>query len=299
MKSDQISQTAAFIAIKFYGLTRMQPYRSWFDDEIIAFYDHLVDFLPAPLHWYHTALQKKWLREFFIFSEEMLLPGDLMHIICRKYFISQQIDKLIEKGYDQMLVLGAGFDHQATVHASNGISSFEVDTPKMISLKKKFVDSAEWNSPSLYLHAIPEPAEAAPLPLMDLPELQPDRKTIIVAEGFFDYLDQTHTSLILEGLANYFTKETTLISTIFALDELSSIRKAVFLGGVTIVGEKIKLGCSRKEFETLVKASGFSNQLLNINGAKMRSHLLKPNEISLPILEGFHLTLNQKNRDCN
>ncbi|MDZ7694339.1 MAG: hypothetical protein U5K69_24990 [Balneolaceae bacterium] len=98
MKANQLSQTAAFIAIKFYRLTRMPPFRSCFDGQVIDFYDEMVEFLPAPLNWYHAALQKSWIRTFFLHSEELLLPGDLMHIICRKYFIGRSVNDLLAEG---------------------------------------------------------------------------------------------------------------------------------------------------------------------------------------------------------
>ena len=75
MKPNQLSNTAAFIAIKFYGLTRDETFRGLFDKDVIRYYEQLVQSCPAPLSWYHTGLKQPALRHFFTFWEELLLPG--------------------------------------------------------------------------------------------------------------------------------------------------------------------------------------------------------------------------------
>ncbi|MDX1585285.1 MAG: hypothetical protein R3222_01020, partial [Balneolaceae bacterium] len=121
MRSSRISKTAAFVAIKIYGLTLMEPYRKLYDDEIIEFYSRLVNQLPLPLRRYHSLLTKKWFRSASIFLEESLLPGDLMHILMRKHYLSSVIDCCIHKNYSQIVVLGAGFDHIGAIYSKNGV----------------------------------------------------------------------------------------------------------------------------------------------------------------------------------
>ncbi|MDR8391153.1 class I SAM-dependent methyltransferase [Aliifodinibius sp. S!AR15-10] len=288
MQPNQISQTAAFIAIKFYGLTQTDPYRSWFDEKIIRFYDRLVQFLPKPLHLYHSVLKKKWIRRFFLFSEELLLPGDLMHIIMRKYFIGQQVDQLLDSGYEQLLVLGAGFDHLAMLHSQKGTCSFEIDAPGMASLKEQFIKQHGMQNANLHLlsHHVSEGNNKINLEL--IPPLDPNRKTVIVAEGFFDYLYPEQSKKILEDLVTFFNNKATLISTIFALDELSVVRRSVFKAGVTMVGEKIRLGWSKEEYESTLDSVGFGNTRM-LNASTMRQKLLVPADISMPVLDGFYL----------
>lgn len=84
MKANQLSKTAAFVAIKFYGLTRIEKFRSLFDDSVVNFYDRIVQTLPGPLSYYHSWLKYSGIRKLFIGAEELLLPGDLLHIIARK-----------------------------------------------------------------------------------------------------------------------------------------------------------------------------------------------------------------------
>lgn len=293
MQPNQISQTAAFIAIKFYGLTRIEPYRSWFDEDIIQFYDKLVRFLPPPLNWYHRMLQKGWIRKFFIFSEELMLPGDLMHIIMRKYFIGQKVEQLLLGGYDQLLVLGAGFDHLAVLQAQNEIPSFEIDAPRMSSIKKAFIKQQELQHPDLHIVDYHFSAKSSGIDLQQIKNLDPGKDTVVVAEGFFDYLSQKQSKKILEDLVTFFKNKATLISTIFALDELSVVRRGVFKAGVSIVGEKIRLNASKTGFESLLTSANFNNiQMLDSDA--MRENLLVPADIGLPVLDGFYLSFSEK-----
>lgn len=288
MKPDQLSQTAAFIAIKFYGLTLSEPYRSLFDEPTIRFYDRMVAGLPSPLNKYHSWLQKKWIRKFFIFSEELLLPGDLMHILMRKYCISKIMEELISKGYDQLIVLGAGFDHLATKYSARGMPSFEIDVPRMAHLKQNFANVYSYDNNKLNICSAYFSRDSFLNILTGIAGIDSQRKTIIVAEGFFDYLVPGETQAILEEMTAFFDNTVTLISTAFSLNELSRFRALVFKAGVRIVGEQLKLHYSLAEFSRVLAENGFTIHE-SISADFMKRKILNPRDIGLPVLPGFYL----------
>ncbi|MFH5831213.1 class I SAM-dependent methyltransferase [Halalkalibaculum sp. DA3122] len=290
MRPDQISRTAAFVAIKFYGLTRIPPYHDWFDQEIIQFYERLVQYLPPPLNWYHQALQKSWLRKFFIISEELLLPGDLMHILMRKYIIGQKVEQLLSRDYTQLLVMGAGFDHLAAFHSQGRIPCFEIDAPRMSSIKQNFVTQQGMQNTDLHIISHHFSSRGSGL---NLEQLDPNRDTVIVAEGFFDYLDQHQSQQILEDLETFFRNRVQLISTIFALDELSAARRAIFTAGVRMVGEKIRLHLSKNEFESMLAAASFTPTRA-IDSTNMLQKLPAPRHVDRSVLNGFYLSFSEK-----
>jgi len=292
MKAEQLSQTAAFIAIKFYGLTLSQPYRSLFDEETIRFYDRLVSELPAPLNRYHSMLQKPWLRKFFIFSEELLLPGDLMHILMRKWYIGKMVDRLLDKGYEQLLVLGAGFDHLAQKYSSRGIPSFETDAPYMVSLKKEFLGKHQYHNSKLIICAVHISRDSPENIIGQIEELDTQRKTIVVAEGFFDYITPGNTGYLLREIGSHF-QQVALISTVFALDELNLFRSWVFRTGVWMVGERLKLHLPQKNFSSMVEDHDFDVKD-HITAHDMEKRLLNNEKISYPVLPGFHLIRAEK-----
>lgn len=287
MKPNQLSQTAAFIAIKFYGLTKDEPYRRLFDEQTIAFYDKLVKGLPAPLNKYHKMLDKKWLRSFFQWSEELLLPGDLMHILMRKYYITKMIESL-KNEYSQMLVLGSGFDHLGAIYSAKGLCCLEVDAPYMARLKANFLNKHEYHNKDLYIesaHLITEPLAAL---LKKQPDFSPSKKTIVIAEGFFDYMPHKQVRQVLTDVIDFFEANVSLISTAFALEELPAFRRFVFKSGVRMVGETLLLDHSLKDFTELLKDQQF-NIKSTISGKLMKEKTLEPEKISLPILDGFYL----------
>jgi O-methyltransferase involved in polyketide biosynthesis len=288
MQPNQLSNTAAFIAVKFYGLTREEPYRSLFDEEAILFYERLVKNMPAPLRYYHCGLKSETLSKFFIFWEELLLPGDLMHIILRKYYLTNWVKELGEQGYRQMLVLGAGFDHLGALNASKDMRCVELDMPKMISLKKDFIIKHGYEHPNLLLKEAFFTRDTLLEILQAQSTLNPNRKTMVVAEGFFDYFNQTTSSEILTDAAAFFSDDVTLLSTLFSLQELSGFRSSVYKNSIKLAGEKLKLHLDKSGYIKLLKQHRFSIER-SLSFDEMKQEVLKPRGISLPVLPGFYL----------
>lgn len=288
MKPNQLSNTAAFIAVKFYGLTRDERYRSLFNDDAIHFYEQLVKELPTPLRFYHTGLRSTALRRFFMFWEELLLPGDLMHIILRKYYLSQWVDELRNQGYEQMLVPGAGFDHLATINAPKGMHCVELDTPKMITLKKNFIHRHKYDHSGLELIEAFFPRDSLLDILETKTELDPEKKTIIIAEGFFDYFDPHESSRILNDLNTFFSGEVALLSTLFSLQELSGFRSFVYENSIKLAGEQLKLHLDKEEYISFLAQHNFKTNR-HLSYSQMKEEVLTPKGISLPVLKGFHL----------
>ncbi|NGP89829.1 class I SAM-dependent methyltransferase [Fodinibius halophilus] len=290
MKADQLSQTAAFLAIKFYGLSRFDTFRSLFDDSVVSFYEHLVQTLPAPLRYYHFWLKFGWVRRLYIWSEELLLPGDLLHVIARKWYIQRMVKKCIADGYEQLIVLGAGFDHLAYHYCQQGMYCIECDVPYMAKRKRAFFQQFYPNSrhPLIIETYLPENQ------LIDVlgsqPNLDPNKKTIIVAEGFFDYLNTRTVKHTLQQLKQHFLNNPILISTHFALNELSPFQRRVFQSSVQLVGEELQLNKSMDEFEDLLSETNYK-VLEHFDSQQIKETLHTHTDTNPPMLNGFHIVL--------
>lgn len=287
MKADQLSQSAAYIAIKFYGLTQYSHFRSLFDEEIVQFYDSIVCNLPRPLSYYHYWLQYDWVRALYMKSEELLLPGDLMHILARKWYISRILDDLLKQGYEQILVLGGGFDHVAYHFKQRGIPSFEIDSPRMARLKESFLNECypDKSHPDII------PAQLSEDSLIDILEgkqaISSHKKTVIISEGFFDYLAPKEVSSLLATLQNYFTKPV-LLSTHFALDELSPLYRTVFRSSLNLVGEQLQFNASIHEFKTHLSNHHFDVDFC-YGSEEIRGQFISQIDTRLDILKGFYI----------
>jgi O-methyltransferase involved in polyketide biosynthesis len=299
MKPNQLSNTAAFIAVKFYGLTREDPCRSLFDDEIIRFYDRLVQQLPAPLRFYHRGLRYKPARRFFTFWEELLLPGDLMHIILRKRYLGQWVEQLRKQGYRQMLVLGGGFDHLAALGARTGMRCLEIDTPAMTDMKQSFIDTCGYAHKNLMLReaffgpdslhdVLAKDGRADSDTNADAHRLDRAKKTIVVAEGFFDYFSVNESAELLTDLNAIFSGGVQLLSTLNVQEELSGFRSFVYKKSVMLAGEKLKLGLNRDQFVSLLESHQFRSETI-IDRERMRREVLELHDIEYPVLGGFYL----------
>jgi O-methyltransferase involved in polyketide biosynthesis len=287
MNADQLSHSAAFIAIKFYGLSREPQFQFLFDEEVIRFYESIVQALPRPLCYYHYWLQFDWVRALYIKSEELLLPGDLPHILARKWYISRMLDKLLDQGYEQLLVLGGGFDHLAFQSTQRGIPSLEIDSPRMARLKKDFLRQRYPDYP----HPLILPVQLAKGSLISTLDRQqhisPQEKTVIISEGFFDYISSKDIHTTLSMIQNYFTSPA-LISTHFALNELPLAYRFVFRSSLQLVGEELKLNNSIDELKATFSQHQFAVEKC-YNSTKLTDKFLNDLDTDMSMLQGFYL----------
>lgn len=288
MKPDQLSQTAAFIAVKFYGLTQIDQFRSLFDDSVIHFYDKLVESLPAPIRYYHFWLKFAWVRKLYVWSEELLLPGDLLHIIARKWYIQQQVLQLVNKNYEQIIVLGAGFDHLAYYYSQQGLPCFEFDAPYMATLKKQFLNKhyPHKHHPKIITSHLSN--DNMGMQFANHTDIDPRKKTIIVAEGFFDYLAPDTVSTLLGELQNFFSENPALVSTHFALNELPAFYRWIFTTSVKMVGEQLELNSPISDFKKLLAKNEFQIDQI-FDSQKISNDLRHQTKTNLPILKGFYI----------
>lgn len=287
MKPDQLSKTASFIAVKFYGLTLEPTFRGLFEDSVITFYDRVVQSLPAPINYYHYWLTFDWVRRLYTWSEELLLPGDLLHIIARKYYIRQLVNGLKFDGYKQIVVLGAGFDDLAFTYLQKGFSCIEIDVPRMAKQKRQFFNHFYSNSKHPEVISSHLTAQHT-LPFHPNSTIDPNKKTIIVAEGFFDYLQIDLVGDILNQMHHFFEETPALVTTHFALDELPLHHRWSFKTGVKTVGEKLKLHQSIKEFKELLIQHKFPIRK-QYKHTSMANELRELTGTDLPMLRGFYL----------
>ncbi len=290
----KISYTAAYIVVKFFGLTKDPKIASKFDPFVLDFYKRMVGFLPSHLSWYQNSLDSSFLRKFFIWSEELLLPGDLMHIICRKYYMTKMVTVAIENEIEQVVSMGAGFDHLGAYTSSKGINTFELDLDWMIDKKQTFLEENGYSNDLLKTIPIDVLKQRLPELLKTQASFNPDKKTLFIGEGFFDYLPPKTTREILEDIKSL-NPDNQLLTTFFSLDELNWFHRFSFTSGVSLVGESLRLPLNRLEFIELLRELGYSVDK-EMGYKEMQRELVQSMGVKLPVLKGFYvMSLNISN----
>lgn len=283
----KISYTAAYIVVKFFGLTKDPKIASEFDPFLLDFYKKLVGFLPNHLSWYQNSLDSSLLRKLFIWSEELLLAGDLMHIICRKYYMTKLLDEAINSGVEQIVSMGAGFDHLCAYASVKGIPSFELDRELMILEKQKFIDQNGYQNNNLRFIKTDFEKQSLAGSLNNVETFDPRKKTLFIGEGFFDYLPLETTKEILSDIKSL-NSDNQLLTTFFSLDELNWFHRFSFTSGVSLVGESLKLPLNKQAFVELLDEHDFSVDK-EISYSEMENELVRAMGINLPVLKGFYI----------
>ena len=259
---DGISHTAAFIAIKFYGLLQMEDYAPKFGREVHCFYNRLLKELPGWLSTFHHLLQDDQLRSCLYRLNQCLLPGDLMHILCRKRLFQDVAEQLGERGYSRSIILGGGLDHLGLRLAQGGIKVLELDLEPMADLKRSFLQKYYPGLEGLKLESLKLPSPHLPGLLEN--HLQPgsDDKTAVFAAGFFDYLTPRDSEQVLRSLYGLTGKDTVVITTIFDLEKLKPLHRFSFEMGVRLAGERLRLYRSRRGVVRMLERTGFETESL-------------------------------------
>ena len=292
IKSGEVSKTAAFIAIKFRALMQVPEYQKLFDKKTIAFYDHQISHFPQRLRQIVKLTDLKKIRDVLISLEEWILPGDLLHILTRKWYLHNTLKAVIDKGCRQIIVLGAGFDHLAYCAAQTGMIALEIDKPATSLLKKKIVTHYSVNSSNLIINSCSGTAESIMNIIRQNEQLNPNKKVFIVTEGFWDYQSEHNNKILAQQLAGYFKAGIRIASTVFNLNKLTPFHRFIFEQSIRLVGEQLTFLTSKKAIANLFKNHGITT--IEFQQARDLKKRTIPSAKSLKVLKGFGMIQLQR-----
>lgn len=86
------------------------------------------------------------------------------------------------------------------------------------------------------------------------------KKTLFVAEGFFDYLNQNEAYNVLADIASTCPSHR-LITTLFSLDELNMLQRFSFITGLRLVGKSVQFHFNKEEFINLLEDVGYYTKM--------------------------------------
>jgi len=132
------------------------------------------------------------LRNVVLSLRERRMPGSLGSILCRTRYIDDVLKRSLEKGIEQLVILGAGFDSRAyRIAGLDHVRVFEIDLPGTRDLKQNRVEDV--------LGAVPKNVT-----LLGMDFDRQNLDDILRAAGF---QEGKRTLFIWEGVTQYITAE--------------------------------------------------------------------------------------------
>jgi methyltransferase (TIGR00027 family) len=207
MRDDRPSETALKVALTMVTLQEKPGWKDKLPPQLAELSERLI--LAANAFGYSPSLmrisKRRWMVGFYNVADR-IMPGMFEGLGERKIFMNNEVERAINDGFIQVLVLGAGFDTLCLRLAPRfpEVSFFEIDHPSTARAKKKGVE--EIGQPA-NLTLIP--ADLGKTKMVDIlgadPAWDKNKQTIIVMEGLLyylrpeDVLDVFSQALILTG----------------------------------------------------------------------------------------------------
>ena len=261
-----------------------------FEPWVERFYRNQVKLLPPSVRMLDPLLKKSFTRNVLRFGNELLLPGDLGHILARKYFASSVIQNFVKNNHGQLLHLGSGFDHSSLLCARLGMHTFEMDFLPVNSqqenhdwLKEYIHDPNYFHSTSLDL-TMENPVQK----LLQTPDFDPYKPTLILTHGLFEYLPEMTIHRLVNQISRQISGPLTWHTTLFDLFGMTPIRRKILTTAVNSVGEKVIYYDSISKQMSMFRKQGWALQE-KLDANKMSRILRKQTGVNTKILPGFYV----------
>lgn len=151
-----------------------------------------------------TSTKAPLLRRAYFLGDELLAGGFIVHFMVRKHYIQAEVQRAVNEGARQLVVIGAGFDTLALrlARSQPQLRCIEIDHPASHQLKMTILDEAKEPIPSNF-SAVAADLSVRPLAqvLTEVAAFVPTEPTVVVAEGLLMYLPDSAVSGLFRAVA--------------------------------------------------------------------------------------------------
>ena len=197
------------------------PYAEFFFDKRTREYFHDTDLVRAERAKY-----------------ERIMPGVNGAIVARVRFFDEYLIRRLHEGFQQVVILGAGYDTRAhRIGSLHGNARFfEVDHPITQARKLETVKGIFGDLPEYVVYVPVDFASDRPGPRLSARGYDPEAKTVFIAEGVIMYLLPATVDDLLEFIVNQSCPGSVLVADYFStsvvdgtspLPEARNLRKFV------------------------------------------------------------------------
>lgn len=205
-----------------------------------------------------------------------MVPGHYGFVIARTFYFDALFKNALEQGYDQIIIMGAGFDSRAYRFTSNvgKTTVFEIDEPHAQEIKRSVLDQGQIKVPD-HVHFVP-----VDFNVDDLGEklrsggYEDGKRNLFIWEGVTEYLTVEGVDATLDFLRHSSAPGSEVAFTYIFKEMLEGDfhyygSKQIFKM-VSKVGEPYSFGIPEGKIASFLKERGFS-LVENVSAKDMES----------------------------
>ena len=201
MKNTTPSATALFVANGMYFNSNRRRLRKDVSENYRSYYVQLIE------HVY--SIRSVFKRRFHLLkcslSQRFTIDGFYLHFLLRKKCIEREVHSAIKNGYEQILILGAGYDLLGVSLSDKypDVKFIEVDHPATSSVKQQLFKELNWAHPNrIELSFDLNESDV----LFSSEHINKNSKTLIICEAVLMYLPPKTVDQILETIWKNFKR---------------------------------------------------------------------------------------------
>ena len=213
--------------------------------------------------WMVSLIKAPWYQKFGRNLAERMAPGQMLHMVLRKRFFDDEVRDAIDRGSNQVLVVGGGYDTLCFRLAAKypAVTFLELDHPPTHREKLRSVEAMGVTQPNLHLEGVDLVEQTLVDVLNGAAVWDTTGKSVVVAEGVLMYLGLDEVESFLAAVRSSTGTGSRLLFTYLCEAELKRVFKG-WLGTflryyMHMVGEPFRWGVTEEGIEPLLAANSF------------------------------------------
>lgn len=213
--------------------------------------------------WMVSLIKAPWYQKFGRNLAERMAPGQMLHMVLRKRFFDDEVRDAIDRGANQVLVVGGGYDTLCFRLAAKypAVTFLEFDHPPTHREKLLAVEAMGVTQPNLHLEGVDLVEQTLVDVLNGAAVWDTTGKSVVVAEGVLMYLGLDEVESFLAAVRSSTGTGSRVLFTYLDEAELNRVFKGwlgTFLSYyMHMVGEPFRWGVTEEGIEPLLAENSF------------------------------------------
>lgn len=203
MQGPEAHQSAQSVGIHLLLLQDQHEWKDLIPSEVYSLTRQFLLSTETPL--IIPLLERPWFRKSFRRFLEWVFPYFPLYLGIRKRWIENQVQKALQQDFQQVVILGAGFDPLAYRYhqAHPKVHWLEIDHPHTLNYKQQAIQAQGDQKKNLSLLPLELSNSIWEDLLLQSGKYHPERKTLFLAEGLFMYLSKFDVRYLVETFTQH------------------------------------------------------------------------------------------------